>query len=186
MSLRIKYTKTILRGLRYCSLPKLINRKIEICSLETFEADLFAILGGDLPPDSRLISPERIYLEGAIVKYGLIDATLSVSNRHLASCSIINGNTLRELGFVLSPEDKDYVTENALETGIEDVGLLDFLAKDVEKNEAIIKLFLKAAEEKPSRLSLKLSDNYFPRTFVVEDACLTNSGYVWFNKHFYL
>jgi hypothetical protein len=33
---------------------------------------------------------------------------------------------------------------------------------------------------------LSLPDDYFPRTFLVEDACVTNTGWVWFNKHFYL
>lgn len=180
---RITYAKKILRGLRYCSLPKLIDRKIEICSIETIESDIFAILGGDLPADSHLILKEEKYFEGAIAKYGIIDAEFSISNRHLANCPIIDSDTFRELGFVLSPEDKEYVTENPLPNGDEDVGLLDFLADDVEKNEAIIKLFLRC--DKP-KLSLKLPKDFFPREFTVQDACMTNSGYVWFNKHFYL
>ena len=73
-----------------------------------------------------------------------------------------------------------------LETDNEDVGLLDFLADDVEKNEAMIKLFLRAAESQSPRLSLKLAEDYFPQIFIVEDACMTNSGNVWFNKHFYM
>ena len=91
---------------------------------------------------------------------------------------------MRELGFILSPEDKDSLSKNALET--EDVGFLDLLVEDVEANEAIIKLFLKTVKAQSMSRSLKLAANYFPRTFVVEDACLTNSSYVWFNKHFYL
>jgi hypothetical protein len=164
----------------------LIDRRVEICSLETFESDLFAILGGDLPADSRLVSPDRFHLEGVLAKYGLIDVRLSVSIRHLAACSLIDGKTLRELGFVLSAEDKDSLSKNALDTDGEDVGLLDLLVEDVEANEAMIKLFLKATETQSPRFSLKLAENYFPQTFVVEDACLTNSSYVWLNKHFYL
>ena len=184
--MKITYLRKILRGLRYCSLPKLIDRRLEICSLESVEADIFAILGGDLPADSRLVSPERIYLEGAMAKYGIIDAKFSISIRHLTACPSIDGTTLRELGFVLSPEDKNSLAENVLETDGEDVGLLDFLADDVENNEAMIKLFLRAAESQSPRLSLKLAENYFPQTFVVEDACMTNSNNVWFNKHFYM
>lgn len=184
--MKITYLRKILRGLRYCSLPKLIDRRVEVSSLETFESDLFAILGGDLPVDGRLISPDKVHLEGAIAKYGLIDVKLSVSNRHLASCSLIDGETLRELGFILSPKEKDSLSKNALEAEGEDVGLLDLLVEDVEANEAIIKLFLKTAEAQPRSPSLKLAANYFPRTFVVEDGCLTNSSYVWFNKHFYM
>lgn len=180
---RITYAKKILRGLRYSSLPKLIGRKIEICSIETTESDIFAILGGDLPADSRLISNENIRREGAIAKYGIIDAEFSISNRHLANCPLIDRNTFRELGFVLSLEDKEYVTKNPLPNGDEDFGLLDFLAEDIEKNEAIIKLFLRC--DAPN-LSLKLPTNFFPQEFTVQDACMTNSGYVWFNKHFYL
>ena len=75
--MKITYVKKILRGLRYCSLPKLIDRHIEICSLESVEADIFSILGGDLPADSRFVSPERIYLEGAMAKYGIVDAKFS-------------------------------------------------------------------------------------------------------------
>ncbi len=184
--MKITYVKKILRGLRYCSLPKLIDRRVEICSLETVESDIFAILGGDLPTNCRLVSPEQIYLEGAIAKYGIIDAAFSVSNRHLLACPLIDSETLRELGFVLSAEDKEALAKNALGSDGEDVGLLDTLAEDAEKNEALIKLFLRSDAPQSPRFALKLSENYFPQTFIVEDACLTNSGYVWFNKHFYM
>ena len=184
--MKITYLRKILRGLRYCSLPKLIDRRVQICSLETIEADIFSILGGDLPADSRLILKEQKYLEGAITKYGIIDAEFSISTRHLAMCSLIDGDTLHGLGFISSPEEKEYVAKNTLTPDEEDRGLLDFLADDVEKNEAIIKLFLKADAPQSLQLSLKLPEGYFPRTFVVQDACMTNSGYVWFNKHFYM
>ena len=184
--MKITHTKKILRGLRYCSLPKLIDRRIEISSIKTVEADIFAILGGDLPADSRLIVRERKYLEGAIVKYGIIDAEFSVSMRHFSACSLIDGATLRELGFVLSPEDKDYVSQKVLADNGGDAGLLDFLADGVEKNKAMIKLFLKTNALQSPHFSLKLPENYFPQIFVVADACMTNSGYVWFNKHFYM
>jgi hypothetical protein len=167
-------------------LPKLIDRRVEVGSLDSFESDLFAILGGDLPADSRLISLDRFHLEGAIAKYGLIDVKLSVSNRHLASCSLIDGETLRELGFILSPEEKDSLSKNALETEGEDVGFLDLLVEDVETSDAMIKLFLTTAEAQPMSASLKLAANYFPRMFVIKDACLTNSSFVWLNKHFYM
>ena len=32
----------------------------------------------------------------------------------------------------------------------------------------------------------RLPPDYLPRRFVIEDACLTNCGAVWLNKHFYL
>ena len=184
--MKTTYLRKIPRGLLYCSLPKLLDRRVEVCSLETFESDLFAILGGDLPVDSRLTSPDRRHLEIALAKYGLIDVQLSVSSRHLAACSLISGETLRELGFISTPEEKDYISKNALEPDKEDIGLLDLLVEDVEANEAMIKLFLKTTESRSPRLSLKLADDYFPQTFVIEDACLTNSNYVWLNKHFYL
>ena len=164
----------------------MIDRRIEVSSPETFESDLFAILGGDLPTDSRLVSPDKRHLGGTIAKYGLIDVTLSVSSKHLAACSLINGKMLRGLGFISTPEEKEYVSRNTLEPDGEDIGLLDLLVEDVETNEAMIKLFLKTAEAQSPRLSLKLTENYLPQTFVVRDACLTNSGYVWLNKHFYL
>lgn len=180
---RITFAKKVLRGLRYGSLPKLINRKIEICSIETIESSIFSILGGDLPADSRLISNEKIRVVRTIAKYGIMDAEFSISNRHLVNCPLIDKETFRELGFILSSEDKECVTQNPLPNGDEDVGLLDFLANDIEKKEAIIKLFLRCDAPK---LSLKLPKDFFPREFTVQDACMTNSGYVWLNKHFYL
>ena len=184
--MKITHLRKILRGLRYCSLPNLIDRRIEVCSLETFESDLFSILGGDLPADSRLVSPDRRHLEIGLAKYGLIDVKLFVSSKHLAACSLINGETLRELGFIPTPEEIEYVSPNALEPDGEDIGLLDLLVEDVETNEAMLKLFLRVTESQKPRLSLKLADDYFPQLFIVEDACLTNSSYVWLNKHFYL
>ena len=31
-----------------------------------------------------------------------------------------------------------------------------------------------------------LLENYFPKTFEVADACLTNAAFIWFHKHFYM
>jgi len=47
----------------------------------------------------------------------------------------------------LSKEDKESIIENVFNKREEDVGLLDLLAEDVERNGAIIKSFLMADEK---------------------------------------
>jgi hypothetical protein len=40
--------------------------------------------------------------------------------------------------------------------------------------------------EAPSQITQSASSRDLEKKFVIIDACLTNSNFVWINKHFYL
>ncbi len=204
--MNITLLKTVLRGLRYALLPKLIGQRIVIGSLQSIETDIKAVLGTDLPSDQPLANPESY--EGELAKHNFITLTFSVPRTLLTDCPIVDSKTFRELGFVFSTEDKAAMLEG------ENWSMLDSIAEDVGQNNAIIKLFLeveppqtpsptwrqrleltikkifKVPEVPPATpkriLKLRLEENYFPKTFIVRDACLTNSDAIWLGKRFYL
>ena len=89
----------------------------------------------------------------------------------------------------------------------EDPTCLTDLHEDIEKGETLLRVFL---EDEPGRSSdpeslkrliaagkakaihegkepmERLLGDCFPREYTLTDACLTNSGFIWFHKHFYL
>lgn len=196
MPIYSKHLKTILRGLKYQTLDKLIGREVEICSLKSVQADIFNALGKYIPIESYLISPKEPYLEGAMAKYGIIDAEFSTPSRYLEILPRINRNTLEDIGFAYEKGSNENFSGEDTLFGFES------LAEDVGENKAFIKLFLeldskaehsknvinniRSFKEKGMRPKLKLPKDFFPNLFIVEDACLTNSDFVWINKHFYL
>jgi hypothetical protein len=187
--MKMALLKKILRGVRYSPLPKLIDQHVEVHSIETIEADLLTAFRNDLPPESRLISKERYYIEGALVKYGLMDVMFSVSSEYLDACPPITGKMLRDFGFALSPEDRENLAQNSAEDFEEDTALWELLIEDLDKNQPIIKLFLGSPNHDAMgglRNLLSGAKASFPKKLLVRDACLTNSSSIWFWKHFYL
>ena len=72
-----------------------------------------------------------------------------------------------------------------------DVSGLEFLLEELAPDQTFLRLFLQS--ERPSgdrvpsiRELLTLPQGYLPRAFRIEDACVTNHGAVWLQKHFYL
>ena len=70
----------------YRSLDGLIGREVTINNLDSLEADICAALIDVLPQGCRFVTAERQSLKGAMVKYGIIDATLTAPG-HLLSPS---------------------------------------------------------------------------------------------------
>jgi hypothetical protein len=65
--------------------------------------------------------------------------------------------------------------------------ILEQISNQISQNNVYILLFLtteRTLDWKEHQWSLP--DNYFPRPFMVEDACVTNTNWAWLNKHFYL
>jgi hypothetical protein len=97
----------------------------------------------------------------------------------------------KELGFILPPEDR---ADFADMFGDDDQLFFERLIEDLDAQSCVLKLFLEDGigfEARMERIKatsplLTLPSDYFPRELTVTDACVTNSGFVWFTKHFYL
>lgn len=194
----LKHLKSVLKGLKYESLDHLVGRAIEIRSVETVEEDILSGLINDVPSESSLIKSSDPRFEDALervmAKYGFIDATFSVSNNLLRNCSRANRKLLEELCFVYEKgSEEEFDSEDAAFAFAE-------LTEDIEENKAYIKLFVEKEDRKKHSTyiseqydkHIKLNETYIPefpdlpKTFVITDACITNSDFVWINKHFYM
>lgn len=66
------------------------------------------------------------------------------------------------------------------------LSVLGNISDDIDKQELTLNIFLETGHKYNHKFSMKVPDNYFPHKFLVTDACLTNSGTVWFERNFYL
>jgi hypothetical protein len=190
--------RNVARNLKYRALPQLVGIKITVTSVASAVYDVTVQMKDRLPAGSQFQGPEERYIEVVIAKYGILDLTFAAAEISWSSDDGAGIPLLEEFGFV--------VRESPTEEG---PGLLDSddptclaeLQDDIKRQEAVIRLFL---EERPKRNmkeffsdsrkmeSLSAGDmdplleNYFPKTFEVVDACLTNAGFIWFHKHFYM
>jgi len=167
--------RRIVRQLRYRTLDDVLNQQITIQRLDTVVQDVQQAL--PLLREAPFLSPERCFMEGATRKYGLLDLEFAAPES-LREGEFQHGIALlKRLGFVPAKRDRrpdpdglDYV-----------VGMFD-----ESLGRWVIKLLLEDAE----RLRLPPRERYstptvFPCTFSITDACLANSDFVWFLRHFY-
>jgi hypothetical protein len=78
--------------------------------------------------------------------------------------------------------------DDALGGNSTDPTCLRELDEDINQNEVVIRLFLegrKIGSLGPHILG-KLPLDYLPQEFTIKDACMTNAGFIWFHKHFYM
>ncbi len=190
--------KKVARGLKYRSIPHIIGQEIEIHSFDTIIDDIFKAQAHSLPAKYEQIS--RIS-PMAIAKYGILDLRFEVSPHYLGEGDERGIPLLKALGFI-QPPDTNQEPEVSMESIEEklDPHCLAELSEDIDKQQTLLKLFLtnesvlaRYDRERMSPRELKdvldnlaIPDDYFPRTFVIQDACYTNSNFVWFLKHFYI
>jgi hypothetical protein len=193
MSEETALIRGIARELRYRSFDDLISREVTINHLDSVGKDICSALSNALPQGCKYIETEREFLEGAIVKYGIIDVTFTAPE-HLLNSRDQGGITLlKDLGFI-EEVDKE-VQDDVSDLISSDLSCLELLAEGIEKKSTLIKLFLLAEGQATdwSELLLRIqegtlsvAEGYLPRLFQVEDACITNSDFAWFKKHLYL
>ncbi len=120
-----------------------------------------------------------------LAKYGLIDRQCEVDARH-AEGGLRGVAALRANGFVAganaTTEDRKFAA-----------GCMDDLAQ--EMGPCVLKLFLQDQLPDNPRMAHfmetytkgqpELLPGYWPRGFVVTDACITNAPSIWSEKHFY-
>jgi hypothetical protein len=165
--------------LRYQELAHLLGTQVTVASLETLESDIRSALKLPLLENAIWEVKADRFLKGALTKYGLIDASFQVYSTWLGEDFQQGASLLEYLNF---KPDETPSNDGLAYT------VLESLADELQLGLTWLKLFLRA--DPPPRLetghsSQELPADYFPKTFTIEDACLSNSSYVWFWKHFY-
>lgn len=145
----------------------------------------------------------------SIVKYGILDLTFVCDGIGWDQKDAPGMAVLKEFGFVFHPDELPEDSRMAM-ADEEDPTCLAELQDDIDKDETLVRLFLerKPGEYHPGYVkSLVTSGRMkaileaseageqdlrrivnpdFPADFTVSDACLTNAGFIWFHKHYYL
>lgn len=176
--------KALVRGLRYRTVDQLVGRKIELTSIAHASDELRVLvrqhgieLGATITDTAEL----------GFRKYGLLDYEFEVVATQL-NAERQSVRFLKEMGFL---PDKHEVDDGVFpDAGI---GFLEEMLADVKKDRIMLKIMLdsqgsyQGAQGAPQEkwLNFDLSQ-HFPCEFVIRDACLTNCGLIWLNRHFYL
>lgn len=169
------------RSLVYTSLDQVVGKRARVASAESALDDVIAALAEHLPITVTTNGPDLRHLEGAIAKYGLLDLTYGIASTTLPidrpGISLLRGVGLVE-GSEPDPDGlfsaDDFLNEMVLEA---------------EGPDLYLKLFLQTEIETPAemmRFSGSLPAGFWPATFIVNDACLTNARSIWLMKHLYL
>ena len=178
---------SIAQQLRFKELSSLIGHHVLIRTIDSIQSDLRDALNDTVISGSEMVSPDRRFLEVAMAKYGILDLTLTSPTALLDSDYESGLSVLRKLGFLQergeakSPTFLDPISE-------EDPTCLTELHEDLQEDREVVRLFLRSDKiaGKGPHLVGRLPVDYLPRDFMVQDACVTNAGFVWFHKHFYL
>lgn len=192
--------KQVARNIKYLSLSNLIGHEVKIRSFETIITDMFEGSKNLLPEKYTHISTIHPLV---IAKYGILDLEFQVSPTYLTDDYQSGTSLLKELGFIKSTKQHQQaqeITKTSDDPLTNDPFCLTELAEELEKKQVLLKLFLEGGsvienynldQMSPEVYreffdNLSLPSDYFPRKFLITDACFTNAGFTWFHKHFYL
>jgi hypothetical protein len=201
----------LVHDVKYREIGRLVGQRITISSLEAISADVaaavqpYALACGTLELRSR-------DMELILAKYKMLDLSFVTSKTILTKSDRINRKRLESLGFVSSREDVKTIEDVIADVEGKDPSMMADLVRNAQVEHEWLKVFLDVwpardalAEymeniEKVTKsgvsndeadsvafdaLLLRVRD-LFPGQFLVRDACITNSDFVWFNKHFYM
>ena len=160
------------RELRYRELP-IIGKPVVIEALADVPHVLRQLAAPWLTSDPVW---EGTDIAAGIAKYGLIDRWCETLPTMLAG-SMTGTEALRANGFGGEPDPDPEVQEFI------DGCIVDLVAT---LGPPVLKLFLEDGLPHELRRRDGLPPDYFPRGFVVRDACVTNAHAIWLGKHFYL
>ena len=176
----------VARSLRYRTFEPIIGHELMVKRSDLIPSESEALVGRFLDGCS-FSSPEQGDLDGQIARYGLLDLCFQASRTLLEKGDTTGIPLLKELGFI----------EDGISTETEEdcaLYCLEELLNGVRKNEAYVMLFLQVSQVGCEDGTLwQHRDMFhgtcklpFPMVFTVEDACISNSPFVWMNKHFYV
>ncbi len=196
-----------LHDIKYRELSQLIDKKITIETFHSMATDVETEVRPYLPPCGKLKLRSDNAL-GVLASYNMLDLSFATETPVLSKEDKINRKTLFDLNlWEQKSQDKSLADT---ETGDEDDGTscLELLIEYGQAGYESLKIFLDvwperepSAEYRQAKLRalqtgtlrspefggmLAKTTDIFPQMFVVRDACLTNSDFVWISKHFYM
>jgi len=177
----LQLLKQVAQQLKYRALTDYYGRQVTITSLASIEADICSTLS--INSDSRLIESEQKYRELALAKYGILNLDFAFPEYWLTGNYQTGMGLLRELGFSAPILENEGAPLDELTDGFAQ-SHLETLVDQLSKHQTHMLIILDAVGE--HQLRLKLPVDYFPRTFIVRDACVTNARSIWLTKHVYL
>ena len=183
----------VARGLQYQHLPEIIGADVTIDSLSLiFDsvsdlAQQHCSISPATPDDLEAVNRK---LAGPIGKYGLIDFEFAVDAK-IDGTKTDNIQLLRDFGF--SPA-KDGESEDQMFFDDDPEYCVREIHDQISRDQVWLKLFFRTTSLELSemdwknklRQTLNLELIQFPLSFRCVDACLTNSPFIWFSRHFYL
>jgi hypothetical protein len=176
----------VARSLRYRTFEPIIGHELIVSRSDLIASESEALVGRFLDGCS-FSSPEQGTLDGQIARYGLLDLRFQARATLLEKGYKTGIPLLKELGFL----------ENGTSSVAEEdciLYCLEELLDGTRKNETYLMLFLQISRVQRADGS-QLQQNDMPRracalpspmVFTVEDACISNSSFVWMLKHFYV
>ncbi|MEM7624515.1 MAG: hypothetical protein AAF333_02685 [Planctomycetota bacterium] len=189
MSANMSLLLNVARNLRYRHLGDTIGQSVSVAGRHTIADDALAFVRRYCE-ECGFEGPQQKYLEGQIAKYGILDLSFRLPHKSLDENYVSGVPLLRELGFDGSGiNDEDWEGY-----GDEKYAWFEELAKDIADESAFLRLFMRCSDPSVASGSVTemmgrlrdFSSTKFPLTFIIVDACITNSTFVWMNKHFYL
>ena len=191
------------RNVKYRDLPELQGKKITVSSFAAVTKEVLDGLNISFSPCPTLATPTR-ELSAALGKYGILDLEFECADI-LGMSDLISRSQLRNLGFF----DRPLRTEMKAAGGA-DPTCVSLLIEDLNVQKSFLKLFLESdpnanamhrvvreyESDLKSGASAQIDDTIarlvlhaeegLPLSFVVTDACLTNSTFVWFHRHLWM
>jgi hypothetical protein len=201
-----------LRELKYRYLAALVGQKVIIPSITQVEGPILASVSTAVKGNFDLKDSAN-NLTLMMWKHGFLDVTFTSSEDLLTPADKITRAVVSELGYSPRPNDPAADLAPSIKEQLgSDRGCLEVLIEDLRKQGCVLRLFLNskwsedalmrfvkqiaqersdgASEESAIDLAGQtLSERmhaWFPVTFTVEDACLSNSDAIWLAKHGYL
>lgn len=178
--------RIVLRDFRYATLEPLLGRQFTISDHERLRDELVS-LGHECSPDAALLHEGVGHFYLQIAKYRFLDVGYRVPSGAFEVDYQSGKQLLRELGFGSGTAD------GFAELFPEFKGMVPNIAAEVQKGDWYLMVFAKLVEPRASDdvfQRIKETKNLallpLPGEFKITDACVTNSSYAWFAKHFYV
>lgn len=174
--------KRVVVGLRYAEITDLIGARVLVTRPDLAHAEVARAFAAHLP--SRTSPIPGSDPQATAAKYGLLDLEFATDLRP-EGLPRLRGEALRSLSLQVAPDEANENSEEALYC-------LELLEEEIAEPRCIVRVFLDAESDERSTATRfqhaveSLPSSFWPRYFVVRDACTTNAPTLWLEKHFYL
>lgn len=197
----------LLREVRYKEIHELVGKKIAVSNLSSIRQELTDAIYALMHFGEGLELADE-GLVGPLAKYGILDLRFATGQRVLSEPDKVSRKVLCELGFLMSKEDKEASREFEEKDPTCIEGLVERLAEKKEwllvflelapRGDPILERFNATQHAIQTGVPVEEASTFalhqaiealparFPTKFKIIDACITNSDFIWFHKHFYL